>query len=70
MRPESFDSAGATGLDTYSTWNPRPSKVNVPTVESESAKHNEIRDVEAYEASKSEGRYRADTVLCNQTAPA
>jgi hypothetical protein len=36
----------------------------------ESAEHRPIKDVEAYEASISEGRHSADKALYNQTAPA
>jgi hypothetical protein len=67
--PEIF-STSAAGLDTSSTGNRWPSKVNVPVSESESVKHNEIREVETYEVSRSEARHRADRVLCSQIAPA
>jgi hypothetical protein len=72
MGPESSEifSASAAGLDTSSTGNRWLSKVNVPVSEGESAKHDQIREVEAYEASRSEGRRRADIVLCNQIVPA
>lgn len=66
--PESSEifSTSAAGLDTSSTGNRWPSKVNVPVSENESVEHNQIRELETYGVSRSEGRHRADRVLCSQ----